>query len=218
MPLRDILRGITTVADMTEEVFEPATALLPGPVQSSFRSAFAAFEGAGASAVTPSIDLVDITDASAFLQGSDTSRKALETFVNVLAYAWEHAQSKSAEQHLLFSETVAAASLAVIGLGDAKTSHARAAAILIALRKTNTASRLPGVPMTPSEDERAYIDQTLLAACVWLLSERAPDLGEEARLLKLSLALTHAFEREVLAGFTDQLMLAEQLQSLAEHL
>jgi|GEM_PF-1332230 len=218
MPLRDILRGITTVADLTEEVFEPATALLPLPVQSSFRSALATFEGAGASAVTPRLDLADIARASGFLQGSDTSREALETFVNVLAYAWEHAQSKSVDQHLLFSETVAAASLAVIGPGDAETSHARAAAILMALRKTNAASRLPGIPMTPSEDERASIDQILLAACVWLLSERAPDLAEEKRLLKLSLALVQALRHEVPAYFADQTLLAEQLQSLAEHL
>ncbi len=218
MPLRDMLRGVTTVADLTEEVLEPATALLPSSVQSSFRSVLATFESAGSGAVTPRIDHTDIAKASAYLHGADSSRDALETFVNVLAFAWEHRQFKSAGQHLLFSETVAAASLAMIGGGDAKGAYARAAAVLMALRKTNTASRLPGIPMTPSEDERASIDQSLLAACVWLLSERVSDLAEEERLLELSLALVHALADEVPAGFADQELLAEQLQSLAEHL
>ena len=218
MPLRDVLRGITTAADLTEEVLEPATALLPNPVQSSFRSALATFENAGASAITPRIDVADIAKASAFLHGTDTSREALETFVNVLAFAWEHAQASRTGLHLLFSETIAAASLAVIGGGDATTSYARAVALLMALRRTNAISHLPGIPMTPGKGERAYIDQTLLASCVWLLTERAFDLAEEERLLELALALVPALEDEVLAGFADQALLAEQLQSLAAHL
>jgi hypothetical protein len=221
MPLRDILRGVTTVADLTEEVLEPATALLPSPVQSTFKSALATFEGAGASAVTPRVDQDDIARASAFLFGSDTSRQALETFVNVLAYAWEHMQAGNDDRHLLLSETVAAASLAVTARGDAKTAHARAATLLMALRKTNAASRLPGIPMTgpmTSEEERVYIDQILLAATAWLLSDRALGLAEEERLLELSMALVQALGEEVLEGFADQTSLAEQLKSLADHL
>jgi hypothetical protein len=218
MPLRDILRGVATVADLTEEVLEPATALLPGPVRSSFRSALATFDGAGARAVTPRIDPADIAQASAFLHGSDTGLEAIETFVSVLAYAWQHAQSMGADQHLLFSETVAAASLAVIGKGDARASETRTAAILMALRRTNTASRLPGIPMTPTEDERAYVDRILMAACVWLLSERASGVVEEKRLLELALALVRARSDVALSGFADHRRLAEQLRSLADHL
>ena len=221
MPLRDILRGVTTVADLTEEVLEPATTLLPGPMQSTFRSALAAFESAGTRAVTPRIEHVDIVRASAFLQGTDTSREALETFVNVLAFAWQQAGANEGDQHLLLSETVAAASLAMIGKGDkgeAATSYTHAAALLIALRKANAASRLPGIPMAPSEDESAYIDRTLLAASVWLLSERARDFVEEERLLELSLALIQALADEMSKGFTDKASLAEHLQNLANHL
>lgn len=218
MPLRDILRGVTRIADLTEEVLEPATALLPASLQSSFKSALATFESAGASAVTPRIDPVDIVRASAFLHCTDTSRDALETFVNVLAFAWEHAQAGSDGQRLLLSETVAAASLAMIGKGDAKTAYERAAALFMMLRKSHSASRLPGIPMMPSEDERAYIDQTLLAASVWLLSERADDLVEEERLLELSLALVQALGNEMLEDFVDQALLADQLKRLAEHL
>ena len=218
MPLRDILRGVTTVADLTEDVLEPATALLPGSVQSSFRSALATFEEAGASAVTPRIGPADIARASSYLHGTDTSREALETFVSVLAFAWARAQAGDVERPLLLSETVAAASLAIIGKGDAKTSFERVAALLMALRKTNAASRLPGIPVTPGEEERAHVDRLLLAVSVWLLSERAPGLAEEERLLQLSLALIQALGEEVLEGFADQPQLAEQLQWLAEHL
>lgn len=218
MPLRDILRGVATVADVTEEVLEPATALLPGPVQAPFRSALAAFEDAGARAVTPRIDFADIVRASAFLQGSDTSREATEIFVSVLAYVWERALSRHGDLHLLFSETVAAASLAVRTKDDTKTSYARAAAILTSLRDANAASRLPGIPMAPSENERIYVDQTMLSACVWLLSERATDMTEEARLLELAFALTQALEDDLLAGSPDETLLAEQMKNLAEHL
>lgn len=221
MPLRDILRGVTTVADLTEEALEPATALLPDAVQSTFRSALATVEGAGASAVTPNIDHVDILRASGFLNSTDTSRDALETFVSVLAFAWERAASGDGDQHLLLSETVAAASLAMIDMGDKRARaipYERGAALLLALRKANAASRLPGMPMTPNEQQRAYIDRTLLAAFVWLLSERALDLAEEERLLELSLALIQALGSDTAQGFEDQAQLAEQLQNLASHL
>lgn len=223
MPLRDVLRGVTTVADLTEEILEPATALLPGPVQSTFRSALATFEGAGASAVTPRIDPADIARASAYLQGVDVSRDALETFVNVLAFAWERGQAGHDGQHLLFSETVAAARLATAEIANAGKRvagivHARAAALLTVLRKSTAASRLPGIPMTPGEKERASIDRTLLAAFTWLLSERALDLGEEERLLELALALIQALGDDALDGMDDQALLAEQLQSQADHL
>jgi hypothetical protein len=229
MPLRDMLRGVTTVADLTEEILEPATALLPGPVQSTFKSALATFEGAGASAATPRIDPDDIAKASAYLKGLDISHDALETFVNVLAFAWERGQAGHDGQHLLFSETVAAASLVAAGKADAgkgattEAHHASAAAILTALRRSTAASRLPGIPLvqgpiTPGPKERAAIDRTLLAACAWLLSERALDLGEEERLLGLALALVEALGDDVLGEMDDQTLLAEQLQSLADHL
>lgn len=223
MPLRDVLRGVTTVADLTEEILEPATALLPGPVQSTFRSALATFEGAGASAVTPRIDSADIVKASAYLQGADVSREGLETFVNVLAFAWERGQAGHDGQHLLFSETVAAASLASASSTGARkataaTARARAAALLMALRASTAASRLPGIPMKPLEKERASIDRTLLAAGTWLLSERALDLSEEERLLELALALVHALGNDVLESMADEALLTRQLQSLADHL
>lgn len=218
MPLRDILRGVTAVADLTEEVLEPATALLPSPVQSTFKSALATFEGAGVRAVTPSIDAADIQRAASYLKGTDTSRDALETFVNVLAFAWERAQAGHEDQYLLLSETVAAASLTISGGGEAETAQARAADLLLALRKTNAASRLPGIPMTPSEEERDYVDQILLATTVWLLSERALNLAEEERLLELSRALVQAIGDEVRDGFADRDLLAGQLRSLADHL
>ena len=144
MPLRDVLRGVTSVADVTEEVLEPAAALLPGPVRATFRSALASVEGAGARVVTPVIDHNDIDMASAFLQGSDISRTALETFVSVLAFVWERSLSKDAgHPTILFSETIVAASLVVTGPGKAVSAHARAAAVLMALRRTNAVSRLP---------------------------------------------------------------------------
>jgi hypothetical protein len=228
MPLRDVLRGVTTVADVTEEILEPATALLPGPLQSTFKSALSTFEDAGISAVTPEIDPTDIAKASAYLKGADLSRDALETFVNVLAFAWERGQAGHDDRHLLFSETVAAASLVAAnvrdsGKGGSGRAYARAASILIALRKSNAASRLPGIPMTagpmtPDEIERATIDRTLLAACIWLLSERALNLAEEERLLELGLALVLALGDDIVEAIENQALLAEQLQSLADHL
>ncbi len=218
MPLRDILRGVTAVADLTEEVLEPATALLPGPVHATFKSALATFEGAGARAVTPSIDAADIARAASYIKGKDSSRDALETFVNVLAFAWERAQTGNEDQYLLLSETVAAASLAVGSKGEVEAAEMRAADLLLALRKTNAASRMPGIPMSPGEEERAYIDQILLATTVWLLSERALDLAEEERLLELSRALVQAIGDEVRGSFADRDQLANQLRRLADHL
>ena len=218
MPLRDILRGVTTVADVTEEVLEPATALLPGPVQATFRSALATFDEAGTRAVTPSIDMADIAKAKAYLQGTDKNREALEIFVNVLAFVWERALTRHREQQLLFSETVAAARLAVRGRGIEPTGYARAAAILTCLRKANAASRLPGTPVATREGEGVYVDKIWLSACVWLLSERAPALAEDIRLLELAFALTDALEQDVVTDMGDEKLLAETLESLADHL
>ncbi|MEM7042138.1 MAG: hypothetical protein AAF543_04930 [Pseudomonadota bacterium] len=218
MPLRDVLRGVATVADITEEVLEPAAALLPTPVRSSFRSALATFEEAGNRAVTPTVDLADIARASAFLRGKDTSREAVETFVNVLAHVWEKTRSRHGDHTLLFSETVAAASLVVRQSGERRTAYAHAAAILTSLRKANVASKLPGMPVAPSKEEQAYIDQSLLSASVWLLSERGSTLAEEERLLELAFALIQALESDALTGMADEKLLAEQMKSLAEHL
>ncbi|MEM8948184.1 MAG: hypothetical protein AAGA21_04960 [Pseudomonadota bacterium] len=218
MPLRDILRGVATAADVTEEVLEPATALLPGAVQTPFRSALAAFEQAGSRAVTPTIDASDIAVAKDYLKGVDQSRNALETFVSVLAFVWERALSRHGNHQLLFSETVAAASLAVGAGGDDKTSYARAAAILTRLKKANAASRVPGTPVALSEEEGVYVDKTWLSASVWLLSERAPNLTDDIRLLELAMALTEALENDVIIAMADEVLLIETMQSLAEHL
>ena len=219
MPLRDMLRGVATVADVTEEMLEPAAALLPKPVQSSFRAALATFEDAGHRAVTPTVDLADIARAAAYLRGKDSTRTALETFVNVLAHAWERALSADdTRQHLLFSETVAAASLAVRRQGASKTPYRHAAAVLASLRRANAASKLPGTPMASSENEQAYIDRSLLSSAVWLLSERGSTLKEEERLFELAFALTQALENDMQLGMADEGVLAERIENLAEHL
>lgn len=218
MPLRDILRGVTTVADLTEEVLEPATALLPGPVQATFRSALSSFDQAGARAVTPRIDMADIAGAKAYLEGGDQNSGALQTFIGILAFVWELAHSRHRDQQLLFSETVAAARLAIRGRSDERTVYARAASILICLRRANAASRFPGTPMTPDEGEGAYIDQVWLSAVVWLLTERASTIDEDIRLLELAFALCDALEEEIMTDMEDEGRLAESLQSLANHL
>ncbi|MEL7184094.1 MAG: hypothetical protein AAFY65_13500 [Pseudomonadota bacterium] len=66
-PLRDAMRGVNRWADAAEHAFEPAAALLPGPLRSSAKSTLQAFEDAGATLLESSLAAKDILRASLVL-------------------------------------------------------------------------------------------------------------------------------------------------------
>ncbi|MCA8878404.1 MAG: hypothetical protein KDA73_00325 [Rhodobacteraceae bacterium] len=215
MHLRDILRGISAVAEVTEDALKPAAALLPERVQSSFRSALSAIEDAGSRATTPEIDLSDIGVAAAFLRDGPTDDDDVRRFVRVLAHAWQKLKTGRAAARPVFSETLAAMEIDALRMADAPSASARAAAIAMDLRRSHVAGRFPGTPFAPSAAERTAIDLTLFAALVWLLADRESAMGDEERVLELAYALTHALEGEVLASFSGADALDAQLQHLA---
>ncbi|WP_420578832.1 hypothetical protein [Oceaniradius stylonematis] len=106
LPLRDALRGVATLAEVTEELLEPAAALLPGTVRDGFRSAVHAIEGAGKRLMTAPITLESVRASSRVLSQGAGDRDALATMAVVIAYAWEHLRDAGHEHHLMISETM----------------------------------------------------------------------------------------------------------------
>lgn len=218
MPLRDILRGVATVADVTEEILEPAKSLLPGPVRAGFRTALAMVDAAGSRAVKPPIDEDDIAMASGYARGTDADGDGAGALVRVLAFAWAIATEESPIAHVMFSETIAARSLAVHQDRSAETPLERTADILTYLRSDGVAGRFPGLSGKAAPEEQEQIDLTLTACFVWLLADRANSVEEEEDLFRWAFALTHAHRRAILTSVSDVASLAAQLESLANHL
>ena len=64
MPLRDALRGVTSLADATEDMLEPATRLMPEPLRARFRHALESLEAAGKRLLDAPIDTNQIHTAA----------------------------------------------------------------------------------------------------------------------------------------------------------
>lgn len=217
MPLRDAFRGLSTLAGLTEEAFEPLGSVLPERVRSNLAETFRRIEGMGADAIRANVSLEDIRQAVAALTGKARRLGNLKRCAIVFAFAWDRAFEHE-DIHPLLSETLASARLSQTKGASGSSPGKNAATILRLLRDTHVAGGVPGLPLGLSESERTVIDLHLFAITIWLLSVRAATMDEEMQLLDMALALTCVFEREVMASINDHDTLAATLDHLSEHL
>ena len=217
MPLRDAFRGMATFAEATEEALEPLASALPQPVRSRLGRALRRIEGMGSDLLGSHVAHDDVLRAAAFIQGQANERRDAETCATVLAFAWDKVQHAEG-LHPLLSETLASIGLSRLDEAKTVTPGDHAEAVLRVLRDTRVAGGLPGVPAGPQETDRAEVDLRLFAIATWLLAARAGSMEDEIQLLDMALALTRAYEADVLAAFSDRASLATLLQSLSDHL
>lgn len=218
MPLRDALRGAVTLADATEEMLEPAAQLFPEPLRSRFKHALDSLEAAGKRLISAPTDTQQIQEAFGFFSGSEANLDAMEVCASIIVYAWEHLNDTNKDQRLLISETVVADQLSVVRGKTSIPVQNFGAEVLIALHKSSAIGRLPGLARGISGKDKNYVDLSLLAIAVWLLSSRSDTLEEEEKLLDLSQALVNALNVDMLELFSDSGKLAEFLAETSAHL
>ncbi|MEM1064157.1 MAG: hypothetical protein AAGJ74_01535 [Pseudomonadota bacterium] len=219
MPLRDAMRGVATLADLTEDMLEPVANLLPEPLRRPFEGALKALDDAGHRFISGAIGMAEISVASDVLMGKEGDGARAETCAMVLAFAWERVrQACDLPHHQMVSETILAAQLSGAPAIAGETAAERAANLLSAIRTSGAIGRAPGVTRHHSPEEQREIDTALVAAMVWLLAIRGETLEEEERLLDLALALSRALQADVLTAVEEPGQLARQLQQLSAHL
>lgn len=217
-PIRDVLRGVSTAAEITEELLKPATPLLPKPVRSLFTSTLKAVEAAGQAELRQPLDPADIECAVEFLNGTDSSKEHSSTFLRVLVNAWDRSRAINSPSPVHISETLASMSIRGSGDSSGASGHARAAEIIVNLRTSHCIGRVPGTPLSLNSEDQRQTDLDLAGIFVWLLAERDQSADDEERLLQLATALVHTLQEEVLEQFGDTAALAEELRRLAAFL
>ncbi len=212
MPLRDALRGVSSLADATEETIEPAVALLPEPIRDGFRAGLRAVHSVGRRLKAAPIDPGAVRAAADTL--ADRAA-APETLATVVVYAWEHLPGGRHGDFM--SETLLAGRLSTRPL-TGRAPAERAARLIADIRTSAIIARRPGLADADRGVEQARIDQALIAIALWLLAARAPGMAEEETILGLSSALVAATRDGVPDRMEDAAGLARYLQALADHL
>ena len=217
MPLRDVLRGVASFAEATEDILAPLKDALPPPVRTTLRSALRTIEGHGAEIVGGQVDLDDIGRASAFLRGVAHEAGDAECCAKVLAFAWEKMTSPQNLRPLL-SETLSSLRMSTLGDAHLGAPSNHAALVLKTLRDGHVAGGLPGVSSDLSHGEQEAIDLRLFAFAIWLLADPGQTLDEEMQLLDMAMALTQAFGDDVSKAMVGEGDLVALLETLSDHL
>lgn len=216
VPLRDVMRGVSNAADITEDALRNATPLLPRPVGAAFLSAMRAIEGVARVSGGRGFDPATIEAASHFARGDSDEPKDAAACGDSLGAAWDHLASLPTRTHrLMYSEAITVTSLRRLLRQDDHAPY-RAGMILDTVLESGAVGALPGSPLTLSTGEREEAERDLETALVWLLASRAETPEDEARLLEMAAALTHAVEDR---GADNSLAARDaRLRKLAEHL
>ena len=214
-PLRDVLRGVGFAWEATEEILDPVASLVPSSLRDGFKATVEGIDRV-ADQVNQPPPPSDVPRAAAFLNGSDVSDEGADAFVRVWVYAADQASAAMEQGHFMVSETLAGAALARTGQG--LTDHARAAEILLSLRRLHSVASIPRTLITLSPDASRNVDLALFATALWLLSERESELEIDLRLFRLVLALTRTLQDRILAAFEDAGKLASELAELEQHI
>ena len=218
MPLRDAVRGVSRLADATEEALEPAARLLPEPIRSRLRKAMISLESAGRRLVSSPVTSGSIKDAAAFLSGDSVDTAARDACAAVFCYAWDHLHESGLKHNHLISETVLADVFSHLDAAAEQGGSQRAALIVSRILRSSAIGPMPGLAGVSSEADKAEELVALSAIAVWLLTDRADGVSEEEKLLDLSLALTVAVRDELLQAKDDAVAVAQLLESAAVHL
>ena len=208
MPLRDVVRGLSGLAQMTEDVLAPAHASLPKPLQLALAEAVSVIKKGGTRLVAREIEFAEIEAAAQCVSGAEPARAA--SCAKVLAFAWDHLGSEA-----MVSETLLATHLTAQAEPTGGPHHA-AARLVAELRTSRAFGTMPGLPMSISD--QAGIDFRLVTAASWLLADREETLEGELRLLDLAASLTRAFQDDISGAIADEAALAALLKTLSAHL
>lgn len=218
MPLRDLLRGMSAFATVTNEAMRPSGSTLPFPIPSPFLSALDAVGMASARMVDIEVDVADIAAASSALKAAGSQPVDGMMFCRVFVQAWSRLLSVSSSKHLIISEVIVAGGFERSRMKPVSTPYDHASNLILSLRKMHAAGRLPGTPFPAAPEEQPDIDVTLYATLLWLLADRERDIADENRLLEMAYAFTKAQEDQVTSSFGTRESLANSLQALAEQL
>jgi hypothetical protein len=218
MPLRDLMRGVASIAESTEIALEPALSSLPLGARDVFGRALQAIEEEGARLLAPQIGHDDIRRAAEFLRGTANRRRDAECCARVLGFAWDYMRGDDEHTYDILSETLAVSRLAALRNAPAISENEHAAQLFLDLRGWRVVGSLPGLPISEAAAQREATDLKLFALMAWLLTHRAEDRDAEIELLKMALALTQALRSDILAALADQSRLAAQFKIVADHL
>ena len=194
-PLRDLLRGAKTAAEVTEESLAPASNLLPGTLAALFRATLETLEASGRALVANPPSAEDIRAASRYLAGIETGLRTIDNFVSVFGSGWDRCvANERPRQRLQFSETIAGLKVAALAgeMGEGRSREFRAARIIVAMRKVHATARVPGTPIMLTAEQRFRANLAMFAVALWLLADRPERHSEEDRILDLSYALTNS--------------------------
>lgn len=214
IPLRDALRGAERVWDATEELLEPVAAVLPPALASRLKGALDQAERAALGDLHEPPTGGDIASAARFLAGPAPSVAGAEAFARVLAFAMDRA-ARSTQTSFMVSEAIAVST--ALSAGASLTGPTRAADVLLALRRTQAAGTLPGVPLNLTPETDRNIDLAFFATALWLLSEREDRTAREWEVFQLALALTRTLGDQVIAMYDRRDTLAAGLEEMSDH-
>lgn len=218
MPLRDLVRGITSIAESTEIALEPVISSLPLGTRDALVGGLHAIEERRARFLEPQISHDDIRLAADFLRGTANEPRDAECCARVLGFAWGCMRRVDERSHDILSETLAASRFVAMRNAPAISESEHSAQLFLDLRSWRVVGSLPGLPISEAAAQREAIDLKLFALTVWLLTDRAENLEAEIDLLNLALALTHSLRSDILLAVTNSTLLAAQLQIVADHL
>ncbi len=215
-PLRDAARGISRLADATEEALEPVAQLLPEPLRTRMHNAMLSMEAAGHRLIASEIAPETVMAAQDFVTGRALDADARAACTSTLTYAWDHMRDCGLRHDHMISETVLSDVLSRVEPGA--TNAERAAALISTIRGSSAIGRLPGLAGLATAEDEPLLVLALTAIFVWLISDRAATVVEEEKLLDLSLALVLAMRDDIAQVADDSAALADTLEDIARHL
>ena len=210
-PLRDALRALSGVADLSEEALEPVARMVPEPFRHAVRDTLHAMKQATVGDVVSRLDRDRLAAASGFVNGA---AEGADACARMMGFAWDYLSARAAVRpHWMFSEAVAATALRKLP-SDAVTRPALACRAVL----TSAAiGELPAAPVVQAAPGGHTPESLLTAAIVWLLTARADSAEEELRLLDMAAALCRSIPAEP-RDPADTDKLNARLRMLAQHL
>ena len=218
MPLRDLLRGVSAFAAVTNQAMTPVGSALPFSIPSPFLLANDALGLASVRVADIEVDVAEVAAASAALTAPDCKSLDRLVFCRVFVQAWSRLLSLSPSKHLIVSEVIVAGGFERGWIEPGNTPYDTAANIVLILRTMRAAGRFPGTPFPTTSGEQSDIDMSLYATVLWLLADRERGIAEENRLLELAFGFTMAQKDLVTSNLQTVEALAMSLRDLAEQL
>ncbi|MCV2866816.1 hypothetical protein [Defluviimonas sp. WL0075] len=210
-PLRDVLRAVSGVAELSEQALEPVAQMLPEPLRKAVRDSLHSIKDATRRDYVSRMDRGKLAIASRFLQGQGDPAEGAAAAAKMLGFAWDYLCEHAAHTRgWMYSEASAAGALRKLG-ADPEPGRVYQAVMSGAI------GHLPGAPLLAAQAGAAPPASLVAASILWLLTMRMETAEEELHLLDMALALGRAAHLDDLdQGDSDAM--GARLRSLAQHL